>query len=412
MGTAGIIALHETRRALRNGLFISTLAVVLLVTAGVLGVATLDQQSRRRHCEQVRSSSREGTLIAPPAPLSLLTLGLSEHLEREYMVDSAQIEGLVTAISRSPARGAVPVYGFAADLTNCIRVFIGLLGLLCGAGLFATERESGTLRMVLSHPVRRGEFFFGKALGGLLVALVPVLLAFTMAVAVLLGCGWVRLSAEMVTRLLLLLLAYILYQVALFFLGVLVSTRARNASDALSAGIVVWILIVFLAPSFASPLTRTVVPARSEAAIRELHIRTWAAAMMAQGARNLPEEDAREALSNASSSDSTAGYETRGSDRQMRFCIRAMNLLSPAGALLTSTASLSATGFEAWRDQRRVVTEHFRGIHDNQQMQRQRVPLPGAFFDPRDALPGLVSLATWAGLLAFGALLAGRWMRV
>lgn len=69
--------------------------------------------------------------------------------------------------------GYLGMYGF-----SMLPVIIGIFAVLAGSGLIASDEEKGRLDLILSHPVGRTAFFFGR------------LLAFTLALIAILIISW------------------------------------------------------------------------------------------------------------------------------------------------------------------------------------------------------------------------------
>ena len=139
------------------------------------------------------------------------------------------------------------------DFNVVARVFLSLFVLLLTYGAVAGEKEAGTLKAVLANPVPRTQVLLGKALGlfGTLLAavLVPTLLGllvmkvgFGIAFG---GAGWARLAGIGVTT--------GLYLLAVFAVGLLVSTLTTRSNVALLALLLIWVAFVEVVPK-ASPM--------------------------------------------------------------------------------------------------------------------------------------------------------------
>jgi ABC-2 type transport system permease protein len=67
-------------------------------------------------------------------------------------------------------------------LGSVIVFLIPIIGLIVGYMSVVGERQSGSIRMLLSLPLRRGEVFFGKFVGRSIVLAVPIVIGFALAV--------------------------------------------------------------------------------------------------------------------------------------------------------------------------------------------------------------------------------------
>ena len=123
----------------------------------------------------------------------------------------------------------------------------GLLAIAVGFDLVSREKESRSLKSILSHPVYRDEIINGKALGGIaLLALVvggvlaistALLLVFSIVPAP--GDLWMVLTYAGVT---------LLFFVTFFSIALAISTLCRESGSALLLSMIVFIFLVLLAP--------------------------------------------------------------------------------------------------------------------------------------------------------------------
>jgi len=154
--------------------------------------------------------------------------------------------------------GAVSRFG---DLTPAmtIQVLLPLLIVLMGFSAFAGERESGTLRQVMSLGVSSRTLLLGKLLGTSAAVGLVALPAILIGVGVL-TFGLPGDNAQAGQRGLLLLLFYLLYALAFLFLTLGVSAVARTAKGALIALIGFWAMATFILPKAAADISKMVTP--------------------------------------------------------------------------------------------------------------------------------------------------------
>lgn len=186
----------------------------------------------------------------PPVPLSAVAGGVSSALGRSARVrPDAQPEMAPPPIADTPV---LAVLG-QLDFNVVARVFLSLFVLLLTYGAVAGEKEGGTLKAVLANPVPRSQVLLGKALGlfGTLLAavLVPTilgLLVMKVGFGIALGSGaWARFAG--------IALSSGLYLLAIFAVGLLVSTLTTRSNVALLALLLIWVAFVEVIPK-ASPM--------------------------------------------------------------------------------------------------------------------------------------------------------------
>ncbi len=123
-----------------------------------------------------------------------------------------------------------------------------ILTIAIGFDLITKEKESRSLKSLLSHPVYRDEIINGKALGGILALVFAVGIAFIVLFAMLLIFSIVPNLDEFV-RIVLFGAVTILCLLTYFSIALMSSTISENSGRAL-----IYALIIFFAISFAMPV--------------------------------------------------------------------------------------------------------------------------------------------------------------
>ena len=82
------------------------------------------------------------------------------------------------------------------DLVLIFQVVLSLMALLFAYDAIAGDWESGTLRLVISHPVRRGAILFAKYIGAMVCLLIPVLMSLLMVMILLSSTSSIQLDGE------------------------------------------------------------------------------------------------------------------------------------------------------------------------------------------------------------------------
>ncbi len=156
-----------------------------------------------------------------------------------------------------PAQDAAPVQRFVQlSPATAVQILGPLLIILLGFGALAGEREQGTLRQILSQGADGPRLLTGKALA--LAAVLLVILAPAAGAAFMSGVTFGLAFSGL--RLLLMVLAYVLYLGAFLFLTLTVSAWAASARSALVILLAFWAVNCFLAPRTVAELAETVYP--------------------------------------------------------------------------------------------------------------------------------------------------------
>lgn len=107
-----------------------------------------------------------------------------------------------------------------------------LLAISMGFDLISREKEEGTLKILLTHPVFRDQVINGKILGSAAVMVVVLLSTFLAIVAIMLFFGIVP-AGDDIIRIAALFVAVLLFLLALLAIAVMASTLAKNSSMAM-----------------------------------------------------------------------------------------------------------------------------------------------------------------------------------
>lgn len=211
------LARHEYRAAVRNRILLALIAILVIVTAASVYVATASYRSKLADYEAYRAAAEAGGLqrIAP-SPLRLLSL----------------LEGAVE--------------------------YLGIIGAIIGIALgyltVSRERTNKTLPLLRSRPVSPGEMAAGSALGAL--AVIGTLVAATALMAVLclglIGNDWV--DGAQTVRLLLIYVSAAVYMGVFYCLGAIMTARSEVAVNGLMFALGIWLIVVLILPQIGDTL--------------------------------------------------------------------------------------------------------------------------------------------------------------
>jgi hypothetical protein len=216
----------------------------------------------------------EGVLaVVAPRPLSILARGLDEVLDRGYTITA--FLGIEPHERQTPAISLFALMA-APDLLYVVKALLSLVALLLAYDSISGERERGTLRLMLSFPLSRGQVVAGKMLGGLLAVTVPFLLAVLVSLTAIRAGGRVAFGSQELVRLVLMLLAAVLYASLFFALGVLVSALCRSSPQALVILLFAWALLVFAVPNLGQLVAAELQPLPSAETQEALRMQTFA----------------------------------------------------------------------------------------------------------------------------------------
>jgi ABC-2 type transport system permease protein len=213
----------------------------------------LDQGDKNPH-----SAAHYGNYAFKPAgPLSYFDNGISNYTGTAVFMEAHKQN---FAIGR-PASDQSAIARFG-DLSgaNILQLLLPLLIIFLGFTSFSGERESGTLRQVLSMGVTNRQLLWGKALGvgsAVLIVVLPCILVGALALSM---AQSVDHAEDMVTRVMTLSIAYLMYAGIFLFLTLAVSALTRHARTTLMVLVGFWAFTGFLMPKTASEISKFIEP--------------------------------------------------------------------------------------------------------------------------------------------------------
>jgi ABC-2 type transport system permease protein len=271
------IAKKELTEMVRDGRFRWVSVVVLGLLTGALLMGWRHQREVSEEHELARRGTRDHWLgqgeknphsaahygiyaFKPSMSLSAIDPGVDP-----YVGVSAWLEAhRQNQFEFRPAQDATAVQRFG-ELTaaTVLQLLVPLLIIILAFSAFAGERESGTLRQLMSLGIEPSQLATGKALGiagAMGMVLVP---AAVIGVAAMVIATENRVVAADAPRLGLMALAYVLYFTVFAGIALAVSAKAPSSRLALVGLLGFWIWNGLIAPRAATDIARAVYPTPS-----------------------------------------------------------------------------------------------------------------------------------------------------
>ena len=268
------IAKKELKEALRDSRFrfAAGLLLILLVVSMVVSYNYYQSVNQEyQHAKQTVSQEWEGQVpknphsaahfgtyaFKPVQPLSLIDNGLDRYLGVSIFLEAhrqnnAQYKQIADQNDLARFAELTPAFVFT--------YLVPLLIILVSFGTFTTEKENGTLQLLLSQGVSKLQLGMGKVTGIWLLMLgmlVPIFL---------IGLVFIFMSdfqADDLLRYALLITTLLLYYGVFIHLSVAVSAWAKSSNVALVGLLGFWIVAALLVPKFTSNLSKMLHPAPS-----------------------------------------------------------------------------------------------------------------------------------------------------
>ena len=184
----------------------------------------------------------------PPNPLSLFNLGLDKQVGNEIEVYHAFVPTIWDAEKHGADNPFLNLFT-SIDIVLVFQGVLSLLALIFAYDALAGERERGTLRLVLTHPIQRGYILFAKYISAMLCLLVPLLISLLLSIILLTTSTTISLSADDFLRIGGVVLTSLLYVSLFYLIGMCISAMTRRTSTALMLCMFVWGVLVLVYPN-------------------------------------------------------------------------------------------------------------------------------------------------------------------
>jgi ABC-type transport system involved in multi-copper enzyme maturation permease subunit len=193
--------------------------------------------------DNIKSNRR---IYRPPTALSVFSKGIESQVNDSAGISRYSIPEL--------DGGAVAVNPYLAilqslDLSLLYRTVLSLLAVLIACDAVSGERATGTLMLTASGTVARYQVLLGKTLAGLMTLAVPLTMAFLVAILMLSFSPAVELAGSDWIRMGIMYLASLLFILAVFNGGLLISCSTNYPTTSLMLGLFLWIVLAMIVPN-------------------------------------------------------------------------------------------------------------------------------------------------------------------
>ena len=209
---------------------------------------TVLKTEHQRSRDMKTYSSGTYSVARPPNPLSIFNVGLDKRLGNEIRISHGFVPTLWDTGTYKLTNPLLNLFT-SIDIVFIFEVVLSLIALIFAYDAIAGERERGTLRLVVTHPVRRGQILLAKYISAMLCLLVPLLISLLLAVILLTTSTVISLSIGDFLRIGGIILSSIVYLSVFYLIGMLISAATRRTGTALMLAMFVWGFWVLVYPN-------------------------------------------------------------------------------------------------------------------------------------------------------------------
>ena len=210
--------------------------------------ATTESHQELREQRVYSRYAMELIVHRPPNPLSIFNLGLDKQVGNEIAVYHAFVPTIWDAVKHGADNPFLNLFT-SIDIALVFQGVLSLLALVFAYDAIAGERERGTLRLVLTHPIQRGYILFAKYISAMLCLLVPLLISLLLSIILLTTSTSISWNADDFLRIGGIILTSLLYISLFYLIGLCISAMTRRTSTALMLSMFVWGFLVLVYPN-------------------------------------------------------------------------------------------------------------------------------------------------------------------
>ncbi len=252
---------QELLSHLMSARFLAAVVITLLLVVANAVVLLEDYERRlgrysqqeNTHRQKVQEAKTYSTLKLsverPPNPLSLFSMGLDKRLGSTFEIYHGSVPMISDGSARSLDNAFLNLFS-KIDLVLIFQVVLSLMALLFAYDAIAGDWENGTLRLVISHPVRRGTILLAKYIGAMVCLLLPVLMSLLMILILLSTVGSIQLDGADFLRIGGIVLTTSIYLSVFYLIGLLISTATRRTATSLMLCMFLWVTLVLVYPNW------------------------------------------------------------------------------------------------------------------------------------------------------------------
>jgi len=135
------------------------------------------------------------------------------------------------------------------DFLFIVTIIMSLLAILFSYDAITGERQSGTLRLVISNSISRTKILFGKFIGGTVSLIIPFILALLVGALYISINPSIQWDGSAWLEFFLLTAASITFITLFYLLGLMVSTFSRYSSNSILNCLFLWVLLILVIPN-------------------------------------------------------------------------------------------------------------------------------------------------------------------
>ncbi|SDG11639.1 ABC-2 type transport system permease protein [Methanolobus vulcani] len=157
---------------------------------------------------------------------------------------------LLLSMGKTPTEAAPQLYplNLLRGVVDYIEIIGAIIGILLGYLSIAKEKNTRTMKLLLSKPITKKDIVFGKITGNFLFVSLTIVFVAAMILASFLAIGGISLTAVDYYKILAVVILSIAYIMVFFTLSFFLSIQQKSLSNALMICFTIWLVFVLVLP--------------------------------------------------------------------------------------------------------------------------------------------------------------------
>ncbi len=219
------------------------------------------KQAEKENQAKVYSGYRP-VIVKEPTPLSIFARGVSYNLGDRVKIYFGDIPMMSEGKAESRDNPFLNRF-FTFDFVSVFIIIISLMAFLFTHDICTGERESGTLKMMLSNPVSQATVLAGKMLGAFFTLMPMLIFSFGLCILMTLFYPDIHFTSSEWLRIGLIFLLSIVFLLLFMVIGLFVSSQVHHSGTGIVVCLVLWVTFLFIIPNLANYSAKSFVKVRS-----------------------------------------------------------------------------------------------------------------------------------------------------
>jgi ABC-type transport system involved in multi-copper enzyme maturation permease subunit len=197
-------------------------------------------------------------IVKKPTPLSIFARGISYNVGNRVKVLFGDRPMMTEGKAESRDNPFLNRF-FTFDFVSVLIIIISLMAFLFTYDICTGEKESGTLKMMLSNSVSRSTILIGKLLGTFFSLLPILIFSFGLCLLVILLTPSIDFTNSEWIRIGMIFLFSMIFLVLFMIIGLFISSFVQHSGTSMVICLLMWVTFLFIVPNLANYSARSFV---------------------------------------------------------------------------------------------------------------------------------------------------------